>query len=32
MGKWNGKENGNKYIMAYRIKDIMLCEKEWNGI
>ena len=27
MGKWNGKENGNKYLMAYRIKNIMSYEK-----
>ena len=27
MGKWNGKEDGNKYLMAHRIKDIMSYEK-----
>lgn len=31
MGKWNGKEDGNKYLIAYRIKNIMSYEKR-NGI
>ena len=31
MGKWNGNEDGNKYLIAYRIKNIMSYEKR-NGI
>ena len=27
MGKWNGKEDGNKYLMAYKIKNITSDEK-----
>lgn len=36
MGKWNGKGNGNKYLMACGIKkkyvSNVIGEKEWSGI